>query len=108
VAQVLARDFIDLKIDTDRMVNGKEVAKRLRGTDRGGIPWMVILDSDSKALINADGPEGNIGCPVQPEERAHFIKMVKMTRDKITDTGVKTITEELQKFADKIMAGRRR
>ena len=90
------------------MTNGKEVASRLRGTDRGGIPWMVILDSDAKALINADGPEGNIGCPVQPEERAHFIQMVEKTRDKITDDGVKTIAEELQKFADKIMTARRR
>ena len=104
----MARDYIDLKIDVDRMSNGKEVARRLRGTDRGGIPWMVILDSTGKALITGDGPEGNIGCPVQPEERAHFVQMVESTRDKITANGVKTITEQLQQFADQIMAKRRR
>ncbi|MGE4631636.1 MAG: hypothetical protein AAEJ47_01235 [Planctomycetota bacterium] len=97
-----------MKIDTDRMTHGKEVAKRLRGTGQGGIPWMVILDAQGKALINADGPEGNIGCPVQPQERAHFMEMVKTTRTKLTDGDLSTLSEELQKFADKIMTARRR
>lgn len=90
------------------MTNGKEVAKRLRGTERGGIPWMVILDSSGKGLINADGPEGNIGCPVQPQEQAHFIHMIEATRDKNSEKDVQVISAELKKFADKIMAARRR
>ena len=104
----MARDFIDVKVDIDRMTHGKEVAKRLRGTERGGIPWMVILDAKGKALINADGPEGNIGCPVQPQERAHFMKMVETTRKKLNDGDLSILAAELQKFADKIMAARRR
>ncbi|MGE4618251.1 MAG: hypothetical protein AAEJ04_00420 [Planctomycetota bacterium] len=104
----MANDYIDLKIDTDRMTNGKEVAARIRGEQRGGIPWIVILDGDAKKLITGDGPEGNIGCPVSEGERAHFIKMIQATRKKLTDSQVAQITTHLQAFADKIMSARRR
>jgi len=108
VASLLARDYIDLKIDTDRMTLGKEVAKRLRGTEKGGIPWMVILDGDGKALIDADGPDGNIGCPVQPGERTHFLKMITTTRNKLSTEDVAIISSELTKFGDKILEGFKR
>ena len=104
----MKRDYIDLKIDTDRMTHGKRVAERLRGQARGGIPWMVILNGDGDKLITADGPEGNIGCPVSAAERAHFIAMVQKTRQKLTDPEVDQITSRLQAFADKIMAARKR
>jgi len=108
VAALMKHDYIDLKIDTDRMTHGKEVAARIRGTERGGIPWMVILDGSGKKLITGDGPEGNIGCPVSEGERAHFIEMIGKTRSKLDDAQVAGIASHLQAFADKIMAARRR
>ena len=88
------------------MTGGKEVAARIRGKNTGGIPWMVILDGDGKALITGDGPEGNIGCPVAPEERAHFIDMIGKTRNKLTDKQVENIKTQLQGFADRITSAR--
>ncbi len=43
----------------------------------GGMPWIVILDGDGKELITSVGPEGNIGCPVQPAEVDYFVTMIK-------------------------------
>lgn len=69
--------FVDIKIDTDRMEGGAEVAARLRGGATGGIPWMVFLDGSGKEVINSDGPNGNIGYPVQEAEIAHFVRMLE-------------------------------
>ena len=34
---------------------GQDVAKTLRKSRSGGIPWMVILDGNGKELISSDG-----------------------------------------------------
>ncbi len=75
--ELFAKYFVDIKIDTDRMDGGKEVAARLRGGASGGIPWMVFLDGAGQEVINSDGPNGNVGYPVQPEEIAHFVRMLE-------------------------------
>ena len=98
----MSRDYVDLKIDTDRHLNGEAVAKALRGEGTGGIPWMVITDAEGAELVNADGPGGNIGCPVSEAERTHFIHMVKTSRMRITDEELATLTEELAAFAKTI------
>ena len=41
------------------------------------MPWMVILDGDGKELITSVGPEGNVGCPVQPAEVDYFVTMIE-------------------------------
>ena len=87
------------------MTNGKQVEEGLTGGESKGYPWSVILDADGKALINADGPEGNIGCPVHPDERAHFMKMIEATRKQLSDEEVAGIAAELGKFADKYLQG---
>ena len=38
---------------------------------------MVILDGDGKELITSVGPEGNVGCPVQPAEVDYFVTMIE-------------------------------
>ena len=43
----------------------------------GGMPWMVILNGDGKEMITSVGPEGNVGCPVQPAEIDHFVTMIQ-------------------------------
>jgi hypothetical protein len=103
VAKILAKDLIDVKIDIDRMPGGKEMQKRLRGTDRGGIPWMVILDRQGRAIINADGPDGNIGCPVQPNEIAHFMTMLRAARNSLTDEDLALSEKELNTAAKRIL-----
>ena len=70
-------DFVELKIDTERHLNGEAVARKLRGDRTGGIPWMVITDASGTELITSDDPKnGNAGCPVTESERAWFMEML--------------------------------
>ena len=95
----MGHDYIDLKIDTDRHLNGEAVAKRLRGDRSGGIPWMVITDEWGTELITSDGPKGNCGCPVAPHEVAWFMTMIQKTARTLTKDQVAKIEAELKAFA---------
>jgi thiol-disulfide isomerase/thioredoxin len=102
VAPILAKDFVDVKIDQDRTIGGKDVLKKFNPENRGGIPWFVILDADGKAVITSDGPGGNIGYPAKDEEIDHFIAMMQksaraMTRDDISTLRA-TLVEEAKKL----------
>ena len=103
----IGKDYVDLKIDQDRMQHGKDVAKAIRGERTGGIPWLVILDGDGKELITSDGPKGNVGCPVQPHEREWFYEMLAKTREHMADADVQIVKTALEAFAEKILAKRR-
>ena len=103
----MGRDFIIVKIDTDRMTHGKEVAERLRGERRGGIPWMVILDAAGKELITSDGPKGNVGCPMLPHERAFFIEMLEKTSQRMGKDGIALVKKALDAYAEKVLGSRR-
>jgi hypothetical protein len=83
IAAVLGPDFVDAKIDTDRMDHGKEVLAEYRKGEDGSIPWFVILDGKGKPLATSDGPKGNIGYPAQPHEIEHFLAMLKQTGRKM-------------------------
>ena len=101
VAKLIAKDFIDFKIDVDRMTHGKALAAELRGTEKGGIPWFVILDADGKPLANADGPEGNVGFPVADGELAHFEKVLRETARRMTAADVEQVVHLLRAAAPK-------
>jgi hypothetical protein len=56
--------------------------------DKSGIPFWLIFDKNGKLLADSQiRPEGagldvageNVGCPSQPQEIAHFIKVLKAT-----------------------------
>ncbi len=98
----MAADYITLKIDVERNTNGAAVAKLLRGERTGGIPWMVITDEHGKELVAADGPEGNVGCPVTEAERAWFMTMIRRTTRSMTEKQIKTIEAELADNAKKL------
>jgi thioredoxin-related protein len=96
IASLIGTDYIDVKIDTDRMDNGKEVLETYC-KKQGGIPWTVILDTQGKALANSDGPKGNIGFPYEPEEIEHFVGMLKQTARKLNATQFEQFAEGLRK-----------
>jgi thioredoxin-related protein len=83
IASVLGPDFVDVKIDIDRMEHGKDVLATYRKKEEGGIPWFVVLDAQGKALATSDGPKGNIGYPAEPHEIEHFLAMLKQTARKM-------------------------
>ena len=65
----------------------------------GGLPWLIILDANGEELITGVGPGGNIGAPVTVEECAHFIDMLRRTRQRLSDDDLRVITEELEEHA---------
>ena len=81
----LSLDFVAIKIDLSEMENGTEVAKRLRKSRTGGIPWMVILDANGKELVSSDGPQGNCGYPFRPHEVDHFLHMLRSTSTRMDE-----------------------
>ncbi len=102
------RAYVELKIDIDRMAGGKEMLDRFREGKAGGIPWIAILDSEGEVLATADGPGGNIGCPVTVEERAHFASILKSTGEKLSPDELAKIGKSLDVFAEEILAKQKR
>ncbi|MCC6359120.1 MAG: thioredoxin family protein [Phycisphaerales bacterium] len=101
IEKLLAKDFVDVKIDMDRMTNAKEVAQRFRKDEKGGIPWFAFLDHEGKPLATSDGPKTNIGYPAAPEEIAHFVKMLQTTKKNLTDDDIAAIEKALKEAAPK-------
>ena len=95
VAPVLAKEFVSLKIEADRMVGGKEILKRYQANE-GGIPWFVFLDGDGTALVNSDGPKGNVGFPAAPHEIAHFRAMLERAQRKLSDADIAALIASLE------------
>lgn len=106
--EILAKDWIELKIDQDRMTHGKELADELRKGVGGGIPWTVVLDADGKELAQSGGPGENFGCPVTDKERERFLAMLRATRNKVSDAELATIEEELIEYVQPILDAQRK
>ena len=72
--ELFDKEFAYVKLD-GRMDRGQAVIERVRPKREGGIPWMVIMDSDGQPLITSDAADGNIGHPSDADGIAHFEKM---------------------------------
>ncbi len=92
---LVAKDYVYLKLDS-RMPNGPELIAELRKGREGGIPWMVILVADGQELISGDSEEGNIGYPGSEVGSAHFEKMLRETRRRLTDDELSELLSELR------------
>lgn len=107
-AAAMAKDYVMIEIDVDRMPNGKEVADRLTSGQGKGFPWTVVLDGEGKQLVTSDGPKGNIGCPVSDEECAWFLEMIDRTRQHMSAEDRAAIARDLAAHADVINSARKR
>jgi thiol-disulfide isomerase/thioredoxin len=96
IAALLAKDFVDCKIDVDRTVGGKELLQATRGHESGGVPWFVFLDKEGKVLASSDGKQGNIGFPAAPEEIAHFGDMLRQAAVHLGTEEIATLVASLQ------------
>ena len=105
IAAVIGRDYLDVKIDVDRMTHGKDVLARYPKASAGGIPWIAILDGKGEVLATSNGPKGNIGYPAQPDEIEHFLGMLRKTSRKIEPAQLDRIESALKDAAAKIKAG---
>jgi thiol-disulfide isomerase/thioredoxin len=95
VAAILAKDFVDVKIDQDRTKEAEAVFKKYCSAP-GGIPWFCVLEGD-KAVCTSDGTKGNIGFPAKPEEIDHFIGMMTKARRNMTAADVAALRASLEK-----------
>jgi hypothetical protein len=102
VRTILARDYLDVKIDTDRMTGAQEVFQRLGGGS-GGIPWYAILAPDGtvRATSTLFGG-GNIGFPYEPHEIGAFIEMLGRTRTRLTDGDLVRLSQSLRTAREEI------
>jgi thiol-disulfide isomerase/thioredoxin len=95
-SSLFASDFINLKIDPDRMAHAEQIIKQYRPEKSFGIPWMAILDADGKVLATSDAPStGNIGYPGSPEEIRHFMGMLRKTAQHSTPQQLDLIEKKL-------------
>ena len=92
---LLSLDYVFLKIDDWRDLHGAEVADRLTGHERQGIPFCAIFDATGKMLITSESPLGNIGHPEGFEGKRHIRKMLLATRSKLTDQQIDEIVNSL-------------
>ncbi|MCH8275184.1 MAG: hypothetical protein IH851_10375 [Armatimonadetes bacterium] len=80
---------------------GQQVMKDLGG-ERAGLPYFAVLNREGKVLIGSKRPvEGredgrNVGHPVQPEEIAHFMRMMRKTAKYATEAQLKALEDHLK------------
>jgi thiol-disulfide isomerase/thioredoxin len=97
IAPLLAKDFVDCKIDVERTIGGQELLAKTGGKEGGGIPWFAFLDADGKVLATSDKADGsNTGFPSAPDEIAHFSEMlgkaaVHLSKDDIAKLGASLV-----------------
>ncbi len=99
IAPLLSKDFVDIKIDIDRTIGGKELLAKYATTDKVGIPWFVIVDAEGKALAESSATSGkpntNIGFPAKKDEIAHFEAMLKKAAKNLTSADLEKIRKSL-------------
>jgi hypothetical protein len=95
VAAILAKAFVPLRLEADRMIGGKDILKRYQAGE-GGIPWFVFLDGDGKAVVTSDGPKGNVGFPAAPHEIAYFRTMLDRSRTVLTAADINALVASLE------------
>lgn len=97
IAPVLAKNFVDVKIDVDRMTGGKEVLAKYNGKhEKSGIPWFVFLDSTGKPIADSFTEKGeNVGFPTDPTEVEHFGVMLRKAAKKMAASDVEMLVKSL-------------
>ena len=94
--ELLEKDYVMLKIDDVRDVNGKDVAERVYRGQNLGIPFHAIFDASGTMLIDSNGPLGNIGAAGGTEGNLHLRKMLNESRQNITDTEIEQLVESMR------------
>ncbi|MEK6703824.1 MAG: thioredoxin family protein [Planctomycetota bacterium] len=96
VAKLLEKEFVDCKLDEDRMKGTKEIEKQFGKRD-GGIPWFCFLSADGTKGVDSDAAKGNIGFPAEPFEIEHFKTMLTKSCKTLTKDEIETICATLGK-----------
>jgi len=106
---ILEKDYLWIKIDRG-WDNSKEVMEDIYPpkqigvpwiaiNDRG-IPWFAIIDSKKNLLASSNGPDGNIGFPVDEDEIEHFLGMLESTMTRMTREDLEVLRKSLEQESD--------
>ena len=86
------------------MTGGQQLGEELQQGRAGGLPWLVILDANGKELVSSNNEEGrNIGSPAADWEVAHFMKMMRETRQHMSDNDIAGLEKDLKVHAERIL-----
>jgi hypothetical protein len=97
VAPLLDKDFVMLKIDTDRMTGGGDLFSHYCPKS-GGIPWFAFLTPDDKVVATSDHPDtGNMGFPTEEAEYAYIRQIVGKVATRLTPADIDVLIATLRK-----------
>lgn len=94
IEAILAKDCIELEIDTERTIGGAALLERFRPGAKG-IPWFAFLDAQGTVLSDSGQGQENIGFPTTAEEIEGFAGMLEKARQRITAEDVETLKRSL-------------
>jgi hypothetical protein len=60
---------------------------------------MAVLSREGEVRTTSDGPEGNVGCPIEPHEIEHFLKMLDSTKRRLTVDDLAAVRRSLEELA---------
>lgn len=96
VHDVLDRSFVNVKIDIDRTIGGKDLMAVYTEGKRTGIPFFVFLAADRKVIAASWGPDGeNLGCPWTTEEVKAFKGLLRTVAPAMSLEDIDAITATL-------------
>ena len=96
VAPILAKEFVAVKIDWERMAGAKDLVKPSSGDDPG-LPWFAFVAGDGTVLIDSIAPvTGNVGFPAKDVEYAHFKTMLEKVKRHLTDEDIGKLIKSLE------------
>ena len=105
IAAILAKNFVDVKVDIDRMTGGK-AEKGKYCPKEGGIPWFVFLSGEGATIATSEGPKGNVGFPAEAGEIAHFGEMLTKACPKMSEADRKVLLDSLKSKEKAVGAAR--
>ena len=94
--EILEKDFILLKIDNVRDLNGLAISQRLTMGRSVGVPFHAIFDANEELLADSFGPLGNIGSISGLEGKRHFKKMLDAGCSKMTSQEIQVLLDTLE------------
>ena len=93
--EVIEKDFVVLKIDDVRDLNGQAVAGRLTKGRVVGVPFHAMFDASETLIADSFGPLGNIGSMSGVEGKRYFKKMLDGACSKITSQEIQMLLDSL-------------
>jgi thiol-disulfide isomerase/thioredoxin len=96
IASVLEKDFVDVKIDTQRDTGGQAMLEHYSGVKDSGIPWFAFITTDGTVIADSKSPKGNIGFPGDADEIEYFKVMLRKATKKMTPAEIDDLLETLK------------